>query len=194
MKNLFLPITVFSVLLLLSCQENSLTDPVIMDPVNKSQSQNGNISQGTFTLDGILLNPANVFNSYFTIEGRIDYIHELVLLDPLPPAPQSYVNLNLVVNAVLIDTDLPGHNTWIIGVESDDMLYVSEEGIYVLEKSFPAQGREDGLALVCRFLVSTDGVGFSGMWLSINSDIQIDETGTMTDMLTYPSKSIEVLE
>lgn len=194
MKNLFLPITVFSALLLIGCQENSITDPVTMDHVNKRQGQVGNISQGTFTLDSILINPANVFNSYFTIEGSIDYIHELVLLDPQPPAPQNFVSLNLVVNAALVDTDLSGHNTWIISAESEDMLYISEEGIYVLEKSFPTQGREDGLALVCRFLVTTDGVGFSGMWLSINSDIKIDETGTMTDMVTYPPTSIGVFE
>ena len=183
MKNLLLTTAFLTALLLIGCQENSITDPVTKDHVNKSQSQGGNISQGTFTLDGILVNPANVFNPYYTTEGSIDYRHELVLLDPQPPAPQSYVSLNLVINAVLIDTGLPGHNTWIISAESDDMLYVSEEGIYLLEKSFPVQRREDGLALVCRFLVTTDGVGFSGMWLAVNSDLTLNKAQVQPQIL-----------
>ncbi len=192
MKSLLLTTAFLTALLLIGCQENSITDPVSMDPVNKSQNQGTTVTQGTFSLEGTLSNPGNGSNSTFAISGSIDYIHELVLLDPIPPAPQNYVDLKLALNAVLIDTDFPGNSTWIISAESVDMLYVSEEGMYLLEKSYPVQGRADGLALVCRFLVTTEGVGFSSMWLTINSDIKLNKAHTQPDTVTYPPVRIDV--
>jgi hypothetical protein len=166
-KNLFLTIVVSSVLLLIGCQENSITDPVSVDPVNKTQNLSSTDTQGRFPLEGRLINPGDGLNQYFAIEGSIDYIHELVPLDPIPPAPQFFVSLKLNVNAELRDPLSPTDPIWTISDRTEDMIYVSEEGIYLLYKTFSVLGREDGLALVCRFLVTTDGVGLSEMWLVV---------------------------
>jgi len=48
MKNLFSTIVAFSVLLLIGCQKNPITDPISADPVNKFQNQDGTITQGLF--------------------------------------------------------------------------------------------------------------------------------------------------
>jgi hypothetical protein len=45
--------------------------------------------------------------------------------------------------------------------------------MYVLEKAFPVQG-EDGMVLVCRFLVTTDGVALNDKWLTY-----VDGGGTL---------------
>ena len=75
------------------------------------------------------------------------------------------------------------------------MIYVSEEGIYLLEKYFDVQGREDGLILVCKFLVTTDGVGLNEMWLAKpegNPHIKINKAHTQRDTVTFPPVRIDV--
>ena len=172
MKKLLFSPVVFSVLLIIGCQENSITDPVSIETTNKSQNQEGSISRGTIPLEGILVHHGG-FNSYYSIEGSIEYTHELILFDPKPPSPQYNVYLNLSVDAILTNPDLPGRNSWTISSESEDVFYVSEDGIYILEKSFPVLDRNDGLALVCRFLVTTDGVGLNAKWLSSSNDLSV---------------------
>ena len=174
MKKLLISLVVFSVLFVIGCQENSITDPTSVESINKSQNLEGD-THGTIPLDGILVVPG-LGNSYYSIEGDISYTHALVLVDPAPPAPQYYVSLNLSVNAVLTNPDMSGNNSWIISGETEDVFYVSEDGIYLLVKYFPVQRREDGLTLVCRFLVTTDGVGLNAMWLSFGADIPINKS------------------
>jgi hypothetical protein len=167
MKNLFLTIVVFSVLLLIGCQENSITDPI--QDIGKQEIQktdDPSVLSGTITLEGRLEIP-NLPNSFLQITGQIVYIHRIELLDPIPPAPQYYVSLSLSVNADLIDPFSPTDPVWTITDKSTDVIYVSEEGIYLLDKTFPIQDRSDGMVLVCRFLVTTDGVGLNEMWLAV---------------------------
>ncbi|OGU64265.1 MAG: hypothetical protein A2W30_02350 [Ignavibacteria bacterium RBG_16_36_9] len=167
MKNLLLTLSVFSVLLLIGCQENSITDPILTESVQKVQTTGENLISGSIPLEGLLVIHGG-FQTYYSISGQIDYTHELVLLDPAPPAPQYYIDLNLSVIATLTDE---GHNAFRISSQSEDNIYVSEDGIYILEKSFPVLGRNDGMVLVCRFLVTTDGIGLNSMWLDFTNDI-----------------------
>jgi len=193
MKNLLLTLVAFSVLLLIGCQENSITDPITTESVNKDQISTGTLTSGTIPLEGILVVPG-LGQTYYSIEGVINYTHELVLLDPIPPAPQYYVQLNLSVNADLNNVSTTERNSLSIASESEDVFYVSEEGMYLLEKSFVILGSNDGLALVCRFLVTTDGIGLNSMWLVINSEIQLNQTsnktGTQGDPVTFPPVEI----
>jgi len=194
MKKTIFSIVVSVVLLFIGCQENSITDPVPTDPLNKTQNQGTTTTSGYFPLEGILISPTNVFNSYFSIEGGINYVHEKVFLDPIPPAPQYYISLKFTVEAVLSDPVSTGHNSWNISSESEDYVYVSEEGMLVFEKTFPVQGREDGLALVCRFLVTADGVGLSDKWLVVGYDIQLNKGTTNGDAVNYPPVKLDVWE
>ena len=193
MKNLFLTIAFFSVLFLVGCQENSITDPTSPESVNKDIYQGSNVTSGTIPLEGILVVPG-LGQTYYSIEGEINYTHKLVYVDPIPPAPQYYVQLNLSVNADLNNVSTTERNSLSIASESEDVFYVSEEGMYLLEKSFVIDGSNDGLALVCRFLVTTDGVGLNDKWLVINSEIQLNGTsnksGTQGDPVTYPPVEI----
>ena len=162
MKKIFLATVAFSVLLLIGCQENSITDP-IQDP-GLQKTDDPSVHTGTITLEGILELP-NQPNSYLSISGQIAYVHRIEFVDPIPPAPQYYVSLSLHVNAELSDPYSENNQDLTISSESQNVIYVSEEGIYLLEKSFTVRGRKDGLILLCRFLVSTDGVGLNEMWL-----------------------------
>jgi hypothetical protein len=178
MKKLFLTSVVFSVLFI-GCQENSITDPIAnIDQKEVNKSDDPSVHQGTITLEAMLADPNPVMNSYYIVSGEIQYQHSLVLLDPIPPNPQYSVDLNFSVTADFTDfctvcepqsSDFSGGT---ISIETNDNVFVSVDGIYLLEKSFPIQGREDGMFLVCRFLVTTDGVGLNEMWLEL-PDTQI---------------------
>ena len=176
MKKILLTIVVFSVLFIIGCQENSITDPITVEPTNNVQMTDDTFLPDRMVLEGLLVDPSVPF-SYMTIRGYIEYEHRLVLVDPIPPAPQYYVLLQLTVNAELGSPNGYEDPIWYIQSVSEDMIYVSEEGIYILEKSFQVQDRNDGLTLVCRFLVTTDGVGLNEMWLELpETNLVINDT------------------
>jgi hypothetical protein len=160
MKNLLLTLVVFSVLLLIGCQENSMVDPLSPDSINKGSNPTSNITSGTIRLGGLLVLPGG-FQSYYTIDGQIDYTHEIVLLDPIPPAPQYNIAVGLSIRAEISD----GSNSFTVSSNSNDNVYVSEEGIMILEKTYPLLNSANGLVLICRFLVTTDGLGLNQMTL-----------------------------
>jgi len=195
MKKLIFSTTIFLILFTVGCQENSITDPVqqelqktdpsILSILNQTTGEN--FTSGVIPLEGLLVLRSG-FQTYYEIQGQINYTHELIFRDPMPPAPQYSIDLNLSVRANLTDG---GYNTFRISSTSEDNFYVSEDGKNILEKSFIVNGTNDELALVCRFLVTTDGVVLNGKWLVVNSEIQLDKTGTG---VIYPPVKINVYE
>jgi hypothetical protein len=193
MKNLLLTIVAFSVLLLIGCQENSITDPIQNSELQKTD--NPSVLTGTIALEGMLQDPHPVMNSYYIINGEIQYEHTLQYLDPIPPNPQYTVSLNLSVSAnfmYLCTACEPQSDQVSVGTlltETNDNFYVSEEGIYLLEKTFAIQGRDDGMVLVCRFMVTTDGIGLNEIWLELNDGIptvnELNKSGNSITV-TYP--------
>ena len=188
MKKLLISLVVFSVLFITGCQENSITDPVSTESINKNQTTSETFTSGVIPLEGLLVVPGG-FQSYYDIQGQINYTHELLLIEPIPP--QYYIDLNLSASATLTDD---GNNTFRISSTSEDNIYVSDDDISLLEKSFPVLGRNDGMVLVCRFLVTTDGIGLSSMWLAFNDDRGINKNSVPGDTLTYPPVRIDVVQ
>ena len=170
MKKLFLTLVTFSILFVVGCQENSITDPLTVEPTNKVQ-QTDPSNQGTITLERMLTDPYPVMNSYFIINGVIEYEHTLVTREPVPP--ETYVSLNLSVTAditnfcTVCEPQTSDFSAGTISNESNDEISISiwEDEIFLLEKSFPIQGREDGMVLVCKFFVTVNGIGLDEMWL-----------------------------
>jgi len=179
MKKSFLTTVVFSVLVITGCQENSITDPITVEPTNKVQHSDQS-NQGTIILEGMLTDPHPVMNSYYIVSGEIQYQHSLVSLDPIPPSPQYVIALDLSVTAefknfcTVCEPQSSEFSDGTISLETNDNIYVSDDGISLLEKTFPIQGREDGMVLVCRFLVTTDGLGLNEMWLELPDVISVE--------------------
>jgi len=91
MKKLFLTIVTFSILFVIGCQENSITDPISVEPTNKVQ-QTDPSHKGTITLERMLTDPYPIMNSFYIVNGEIQYRHTVQLLDPIPPIPQYVVS------------------------------------------------------------------------------------------------------
>ena len=112
MKKFFLTTVAFSVLLLIGCQENSITDPTPYADLQKTDDPS--VLSGTITLNDLLLDPSVSIENYLAISGQIDYVHRIELVDPIPPAPQYYVSLSLSVNASLTSMDSPNAPTMVV--------------------------------------------------------------------------------
>jgi len=193
MKNLLLTLAVLFGLLLIGCQENSIVDP--LQDTQLLKTDDPSLTTGTIVLEGVLQDPHPVMNSYYIISGEIQYQHTLEILDPIPPNPQYIIYLDLSVSAnftYLCTVCVPQFDEVSAGTilfESNDGFYVPEEGIYMLEKTFPIQGRIDGMVLKCSFLVTTDGIGLNEMWLEINEgtpEINNLNKNVEPDQVTYP--------
>ena len=209
MKKLFLTLVTFSILFVIGCQENSITDPVTVEPTNKVQPDQSH--QGTITLERMLRDPYPVMNSYFVINGAIEYEHRLVYLDPIPPNPQYVVSLNFSVTAdftyfcTVCSPPTEETSAGSISNESNDEIFISvwEDEIFLLEKSFPIQGREDGMVLKCTFHVTTIGVGLEEMWLELPDGNSNYNASNWNDLgrdkahdppNIYPPKEIQVTQ
>jgi hypothetical protein len=190
MKQLLSSLVLFFVLFITGCQENSITDPVSTESIKKDQTTGDPLTSGVIPLEGILVVPGG-FQTYYSIEGQINYTHELVPLDPAPPAPQYYIDLTLSVRAALTDG---GNNAFRISSQSEDTIYDSGDRTYILQKSFPVLGRNDGMVLICRFLVTTDGIELTAKWLAFSDDHGINKNTVPGDTVTYPPIRIDMIQ
>lgn len=176
MKKFFLTFVVFSVLLLIGCQENSITDPIQYSEFQ--EANNPTVHKGTIILESRLQDPYPVMNSYYIIDGEIQYQHILKFLDPITPNQQNIISLNFSFSAdftylcTVCEPQSDDETAGTIAIETNDSLYVPKEDIYMLEKTFLIQGRDDGMFLTCRFLVNTDSVELNEMWLELNDGRQ----------------------
>ena len=175
MKKLIGTLVVFSVLFLIGCQENSITDPFVTESANKTQFSDPTYHQGVIILEGMLTDPRPIMNSYFVISGQIEYEHTLEYFDPIPNAPQYCIYLNLSIDAELTyfctvcsPATSETHEGSISG-ETEAVIYDSGSNSYLLEKSFQVQGRDDRMKFVCRFLVTSDSIELDAMWLELEN-------------------------
>lgn len=161
MKNLLLILFACSVLLLIGCQENSITDPVLSSSVQKNQIS---VTTGSISLDGILKVP-DEFNSYYDLSGTIAYTEELIQDPKVPAVQQTQVSVTLSVDADMVHS-APPYSKWKVSTISRGDLYISSDGDEFLEKHFYVEGRNDGLTLVCQFLVTESSVKLESRFLS----------------------------
>ncbi len=182
MKKLLFSLVVFSVLLIVGCQENSITDP---NPTQVSTIKNsGSTISGTIQLQGSLDNPYPVFNSYLTIDGTVDYQLTVNYLDPIPPNPQEIISVQLNVNAELTNictVCMPPVSESFAGAISSvtsDNIYTSNDGVQTITKTFPVLKRDDSMVLRCTFLVNTNEVTLEAMWLELDPRVPPISNGT----------------
>jgi hypothetical protein len=165
MKNLFISLAA-AILFITGCQENSITDQPTNDSLNKDQSP-APYQHGFISLEAMLEDPYPVMNSFYIISGEIEYEHRVV--------SQNYISLHLLTNAdlkYLCTVCSPSETDPLAGFisnDSEDYLLITNS-FTILEKSFTIQGREDGMVLKCRFLVTTGGIELSSMWLALRAD------------------------
>jgi hypothetical protein len=177
MKKLFLTLVIFSVLVIIGCQENSITDPAQKD---LQKDDNPLVHQGTMKLEGDLADPRILVtdgNRFLAIFGAVKFEHRIEYLENIPETPQPKIYLQLSMNAELQDRNSPQDVIWSISGESQDIINVSDniDSNYILYKYYVVQGSDAGMRLVCRFSVTTSGVRLSDYWLELQSTDDSDQ-------------------
>jgi hypothetical protein len=177
MKKLLLSLVVFSGLLMVGCEENSITDP---NPAQVNTGKNsGSEISGTIQLQATLDNPYPVFNSYIMIDGTVDYQLTINYLDPIPPNPQEIISVQLEVNAELTNICTvcmpPVSETYAGAISSvtRDNLYTTSDGLQSITKSFPILKRDDGMVLKCTFLINTTSITLEAMRLELDPRVPV---------------------
>jgi len=172
MKKIFLSSVIFLVLTLIGCQENSGNNPISADINSKTQDGPHGILPGTVSgeipLDRMLV-LYGLGNTYFQIEGKIQYNEELISdqnsLSSVTGQYDRRVEINF--DAVLSDPAQPGGgNTWNINSRSDDVISnIPPNGGAILTKYYTVPERNDGLTIVCEYSVKPEGVSLSSIRL-----------------------------
>ena len=175
MKKLLFSLVFVLALLIIGCQENSITNPA--DNPAGSNKNSGTTVSNSIELSQRLDNPYPVFNSYIDLQGVVSYQMTVYQLDPIPPNAQESIALQLYIDANLTDICTvcePLVNNTSAGVISDqtsDVLQVIEGQAYILVKTFAIQDRDDNMVLKVKFLVNPGEVTVDAIWLELDDSI-----------------------
>ena len=159
MKKILFPLAIsFLMLLLIGCQDKSMTNPVSSQPLNKTEINNGNIIRGTIPLNYKLIDPFRRDFEYKLI-GDINYTEEPVKPNPTGTYLEQDDKLNesVVANLMTIGSIDSNVKTYKISSMSDDVVKFTQDNVDVLVKYYPVIGMPDRMDLVCTFDVSRKG-------------------------------------
>jgi hypothetical protein len=158
MKKILFSFAIFSALLLIGCKDNSMTDPVSSQPLNKANINQAEITQNVIPLDFKLTDPVTK-NIDYKLIGDIDYTEEVVDRNPSETVLEKDVNLDnsVIANLSIISSSDLKTNTWKISSGSDDIVKFTSDNGVVLVKSYPVIGSAERMDLVCTFIVTSRG-------------------------------------
>ena len=152
MKKFFVTLVIVTFFLILGCQENPVTE--LFQPLNKK----ANVAvEDTIDLCCMLEDPIGC-NCQLT--GEVSYVQQVT------PIQSGLYEVNLMLNMYTQLCSINGSNEIYCPIEctTTDILYISEEGIYILTKAYIIPSRIDILLMV-QYLVTTEGVGIPNLWL-----------------------------
>jgi len=156
MKKLLFSLVVFSVLFVLGCEENLINEPAVA-----LLKQKDNLASGrTIILNYELQDPSY---GYSRLSGSVSYVHQIINR-AMNPMGLYEISLHIEMNSELDDHLGLMHLEWIVQGRSEEIYYLSEEGILLVEKSYWITNRNDVVLLV-QYLVTTNGVGISNVSL-----------------------------
>ena len=156
MKNLII-LAAFSLVLIMGCQENLINEPVGALSVPKDNL----VVENTIKICCEIQDP---ISGVCNLSGCVNYVHQILDWQQ-NPSGLSKILLSLQMDSKLCDKLGMVHLEWRAEGRSDDILYVSEEGILLVEKYYSITNRSDVVLLV-QYLVTTNGVGISGISLA----------------------------
>jgi len=157
MKTLLITLAAFLLALIIGCQESMLNEPSETMLKPKSDLVHSNIINMNYEVRDPLYGTSKV-------TGEVTYTHE-VINQPMGPIGFKRISLQLSLNSELENLLGMSPIKWSVKGKSQDVVTVSEEGILLIEKSYWIANRYDVVLLV-QYLVTTDGVGISGVSLA----------------------------
>ena len=156
MKNLFVTLVAVLLALIIGCQENFMNEPGY-----SVEKKSDNVKKNVINICCQVQDP---FAGGCTVNGCVTYVHKIINR-AMNPTGLYEVSLQLQMDSELCSPLGLLHLEWKIKAKSDNKIYVSEDGIALVEKSYKITNRDDVVLLV-RYIVTTDGVRISGVNLA----------------------------
>ena len=164
MKKLLFSLVFFSLVLIIGCRENITTDPLSGLMKKSGEMLNERIK--------ICCPVCDPLSGVCNVNGYVDYLHQIIA-DPENESGVYTILLNLEMNSELCDKCMRVHLDWAIKGFSEDTVYVSEEGIAIVDKTYLISNRND-IILCVQYLVTTEGIGIPNMWLQEVDKPEVD--------------------
>lgn len=161
-KAFFISIAFSLTIFFIGCQESIINEP---GDVLKADKNSASLSQRT-TSNTLKLNYQlqDPLSGESRLKGRLTYSIQ-IMDESMSPVGLNKISLHLYINSVLEDIYGMAHPEWRAEGRSDDVFFLSEEGIKVLEKSYSITNRTDVILLI-QYLVTSEGVGISKVSLA----------------------------
>lgn len=183
MKKLIEALSVIMFLIIAGCQDSPV-DPVQNDRMNQPETEKtSEYRHGVIQLQGLLVDPQHLGNSYYLITGEIKYNYRILFTDPIIPSVEKYLKIHFETNAdfqyfcTLCTPPAEDVLAGFISNQSDENVLLVGNSVTELEKSFPLQGTENGMTLNVRFLISYNRIELNAMWLAlpkVNSEATVN--------------------
>ena len=151
MKTLLITFVAFLLALIIGCQESFVNEPTSSLDKDKSSVEKDVLK--------ICCEVKDPLTGFCNVNGCVIYTHQIVTR-AMNPTGLVEVQLYLEMDSDLCDPLGMVHLEWKAKGRSEDIVFVSEEGIAFVEKSYPITNRADVVLLV-RYMVTTDGIGIS---------------------------------
>ena len=158
MKTFFVTLAAFLLALIIGCRESLINEP------ETSLLKKDEISASTTTTTNSIKICCEVRDPQYgscNLNGCVKYVHQIINRT-MNPIGLNEISLRLHMDSKLCDKLGMVHLEWRAEGRSNDIVYVSEEGILLVEKTYWITNRNDVVLLV-RYMVTTDGVGISSV-------------------------------
>jgi hypothetical protein len=155
MKTSLYSFVTVALFLMLGCEEMQVTEPI------QSVAEKDNfLNNGSINLCCVLDDP---LGGCCQLLGEVEYVHEII--ESATGGDNQYlVALTLDMSSELCRNCDIREIYCPIECTTNDTIYVSEEGIYILMKAYIIENRIDVLLMV-QYLITTEGVGIPNIWL-----------------------------
>ena len=160
-KAFFISAAILLAIFFAACQENMINEPVDVLQKLDIKSASPMTTSSTIKLNQDLQDPVSGTSR---LTGRVTYNIE-VMNESMSPVGLTQISLHLYINSKLDDLFGMSHMEWKAEGRSDEVFFLSEEGIKLLEKSYSITNRTD-VVLLIQYLVTSEGVGISKVSLA----------------------------
>lgn len=163
---ILLPALFLSVFMLVNCSDNSVVEPTT------------SLSKPYYTSHKDVISICYPLNDPYSgacnISGSATYYHEILSVPP-EKDDQFKILVGIEMNSEIFDMLGMMHPAWSISGFSEDIIYVRENGVVLLQKEYQICNRPD-INLVVDYLISTKGICVSEISIQqFTSTLEVSE-------------------
>jgi len=178
MKNLLVIFVIIFAAFFNACQENSITDPITDNNLEKNSSYYANLNNGKIKLDEELLDPSQRPGTPYNIFGAIEYgisntVNQISAEQYYNTIVKIKIGAILKPSALIDKSSNYSSSSLVIKKTTEDFLNISMTGAreIKLTKKYEITGSNNHLNLVCTFAVTSNKLILKEMHLCCDRQI-----------------------